>query len=426
MGVVTIAALGSVDDGKSTLLGRLLLDAGALSGDEREAVADAARRRGRERSELAFYTDGLTEERAQGVTVDLAHRMVERPSVRLHLVDCPGHARFAASTTAGVSSADGALVALDVTRGLGDGARAHLATAAVLGGPRVVVALTKMDAVGFSEDRGAQLSEQVRAWLGRLGRRDVEVVPTAAVEGDQVVWRSDRLRWYEGPTVLEALELTPPARPETGFRVVVQGTVAGPDGARWILGRLSGDKLGVGASVVVLPSGEETVVERLVVSGRPASVAHHGSAVALGLADPLCIARGEVIVGVDSDRPQVVREAEARLRWLAPGELRAPWRGEARLAGTTCRAVIDEVVRRLDVEGPAWVAASRAAEGDLVDVRVAFAQPVVVDEYARNRETGSLVLADPTTLEVVAIGALQAPLAGSSDRAEPSEGATER
>lgn len=421
MPVVTVAALGSVDDGKSTLLGRLLLDAGALRGDEREAVADAARRRGRELSQLAFYTDGLAEERAQGVTVDLAHRMVDRPSGRLHLVDCPGHARFAASTTAGVSSADASLVALDVLRGLGEGARAHLATAAVLGGPRIVVALTKMDAVGYSEARGLELSAAVRAWLARLDRSDVEVVPTAAVEGDLVVRRTDRLGWYEGPTVLHALDSTRPAVPRTDGRVVVQGTVAGPDGARWVLGRLSGGELGVGASVVVLPSGEETVVERLLVAGRPSSVARHGSAVALGLADPLCVERGELLVATDGDWPTVAREVQARLRWLAPGELRAPWRGEARLAGTTCRAAVDEVVRRLDLEGPSWVRADRAVQGDLVDVRVAFAQPVAIDTYAANRDTGSIVLADPTTLEVVAIGALVGPHSGPPDRARSSE-----
>jgi len=406
MALVSIAAVGSVDDGKSTLLGRLLLDAGTVRADERDALAEAARRRGREQAALAFVTDGLAEERSQGVTVDLAYRTLEGLRGRLCVVDCPGHQRFAASTTAGVASADGVLVALDALRGLGDGARAHLGTLAVLGAAHVVVALTKMDSVNCSEERFAELSSEVRAWLGRLCPSFVEVLPTAAVDGDQVVRRSGRLGWFEGPTLLEALSAVEPVRPETAGRVVVQGTVLGSDGARWVLGRLFGGDLGVGTLLKAPVTGEQTVLEHLVVSGRSATVARHGAAVALGLADPLCVARGELLVDAAGEEPLVTSEVRVRLRWLGPAPLRAGWQGEARLAGAVHRVALQEVAFRLDLGSPAWVPATGADRGDLVEATLVFARPVVVDPYRANRDTGSVILADPVSLEVVGMGAI--------------------
>ena len=315
--MLRVATAGSVDDGKSTLIGRLLHDSKSLMADELGTAADLAR-----------LTDGLRAEREQGITIDVAYRHFATPTRRFVLHDCPGHAQYTRNMATGASTADLALVLVDARRGMTEQSRRHLAIASLLGVPNVTVLVNKMDLVGYAEERFDAVAREVLDWASRLGLHGVGFIPVSALHGDNVVDRSEAMPWYAGESLLEHLESVPAANglSDGPARLPVQYVIRA-DGTRWYAGRLAGGTLSVGDDIVVLPSGTRTRVAAFE-DGEDTAAAPRSIAVALE--DELDVGRGDLLA-----RPAEAPGARARavgdavLARRRAGAARRPLSGQA-------------------------------------------------------------------------------------------------
>ncbi|WP_084724935.1 sulfate adenylyltransferase subunit 1 [Streptacidiphilus melanogenes] len=417
--LLRLATAGSVDDGKSTLVGRLLHDCQAVLADQLAAVARASRERGLGAADLALLTDGLRAEREQGITIDVAYRYFATPRRRFILADTPGHVQYTRNMVTGASTADLAVVLVDARGRVREQTRRHLAVAALLRVPRLVLAVNKMDLVGYAEPVFAAVALECAAYAADLGVTDVLAVPVSALHGDNVVHPSASMDWYSGPTLLEHLESVevdedPQALPARfPVQYVLRAPESGPDaGYRGYAGRLAGGVLRRGDRVAVLPSGRTTTVagiDRL--DRRDADLAVTDQSVTLRLADDLDVGRGDLIAPVTAT-PQVGREFTATVCHLDARPLRPGQHVLLRQQTAVVRAVVRSLDARLDLATLAAAPAPDALEAnDLGQVTVATAEPVAFDEYRDNRRTGAFLLVDPAdgaTLTAGMVGALRA------------------
>ncbi len=413
--LLRFAAIGSVDDGKSTLIGRLLLDTRQLFDDQLEAVGADSRRRGGTEMDLAFVTDGLRSEREQGITIDVAYRYAATTSRKFVIADCPGHVQYTANMATGASTADLGLVVVDVTAGLREQTRRHTCIAALLGVDQLVVAANKMDLVSWRQDRYEVVKAQMEALARRLGIRSCAVVPISALHGDNVVARSDAAPFYRGPTVLETLESAP-----AGTWSAVRGDRVGA-GARlpvqWVLrhgksrsyaGILDGGPLATGDEVVVLPAGFCTTVSALGTYDGPIREAPVGLAVSVELADDLDVGRGDLIAAA-FDPPAVTSDVEATVCWFGHRSLAAGDRFRVKHTTREAPARVTEIVAKLDVHDLALVGTTGLDDNEIGVVRLATGTPLAVDPYARSRVTGGFVLVDEATNATLAAGMVGPP-----------------
>jgi sulfate adenylyltransferase large subunit len=388
--VLRVATAGSVDDGKSTLIGRLLHDAKALMADELGTAADLAR-----------LTDGLRAEREQGITIDVAYRHFATPNRRFVLHDCPGHAQYTRNMATGASTADLALVLVDARRGMTEQSRRHLAIAALLAVPGVTVLVNKMDLVGYAEDRFDAVVREVIDWSSRLGLYDVGFIPISALHGDNVVDPSDAMPWYGGESLLEHLEAAPAGNglADGPARLPVQYVIRA-DGERWYAGRLASGTLEIGDEILVLPSGTRTRV-RAFEDGRDRAAAPRSIAVAL--TDDLDVGRGEVLAR-SAEAPRPVRELTATVCWLGDAPARP---GDRCLIKHTTRSVparLEAIEHRLDVTTLAHEPADELALNAIGRVRLRLGAPIVPDRYDHVRATGSFIVIDEATNDTVGAG----------------------
>ena len=400
MQLLRLATTGSVDDGKSTLIGRLLHDAKLLLEDQVEAVAASTARRGGEGLDLSLVTDGLRAEREQGITIDVAYRYFATPTRAFIVADTPGHVQYTRNMVTGASTSDVAVLLVDARHGVREQTRRHAAVAALLGVHHLVLAVNKLDLVGWSADRYHEIVADVHALAAGLGVAEVHLVPISALHGDNVVDPSPNTPWYVGPTLLGLLETLPiddAVAASTGLRLPVQLVIrprVGSGEGRWYAGHLSGGSVAPGQEVVVLPSARTTTIT---------AVEGDGAAVRVQLADELDVARGDLLAAAD-DRPIVVTELEATVCWFSEQPLRA---GDRLLVKHTTRTVPARVVaieHRLDVETMEHHATDVLEMNDLGRVRLVTATPLVVDAYRRNRRTGSFIAVDERTNATVAAG----------------------
>jgi sulfate adenylyltransferase large subunit len=394
--MLRVATAGSVDDGKSTLIGRLLFDSKSLMADQEAGLED-----------LALLTDGLRAEREQGITIDVAYRHFATPNRRFVLHDCPGHAQYTRNMATGASTADLALILVDVRRGLTDQSRRHMAIAALLRVPQITVCVNKMDLVGYAEEAFDGVCREVLELAAELDLHDLAFIPVSALEGDNVVERSERMPWYAGEPLLEHLENAPAGlggagSSEAPARLPVQLVIREGETRRYA-GRLSAGTLRPGDEVVVLPSGVRTRVAAVDGPGGPREEAFSPMSVAIGLEDEIDVARGDLIAAV-ADAPAAARELEATVCWLGD----APARPGARLllkhTTRTVRARLEEIVDRLDVTTLGRADAGELALNDIGGVRLRLGEPVMADPYADVRATGAFILIDPATNETVGAG----------------------
>ncbi|HVN13833.1 MAG TPA: GTP-binding protein [Kineosporiaceae bacterium] len=404
-GLLRVATAGSVDDGKSTLLGRLLHDAKGVLADQLAAVAAASERRGGPDAapDLSLLTDGLRAEREQGITIDVAYRYVATARRTFVLADTPGHVEYTRNMVTGASTADVALVLVDVRHGITAQSRRHAAIAALLRVPQVVLVVNKMDLVGWDRSAYEHVAAEFRTWSGRLGIRGVVAVPVSALQGDNVVAPSELAPWYAGPTLLEHLE-TVEAGPERtrSLRFPVQYVVRAPEqGYRGYAGRVAGGAVRPGDPVVVLPSGARTAVAAVETYDGPLESAEEGRSVVLRLADDVDVARGDLLAPA-ADPPALTRAFEATVCWLADEPL-GPRRYLLKHTARTTRAVV-EVTGVLDVTTAALGPASGLSLNDLGRVRLRTAEAVALDDYAANRRTGAFILIDEASGATVAAG----------------------
>ena len=420
MDLLRFAAVGSVDDGKSTLIGRLLFDTRQLFDDQIEAVTAASVRRGVGGVDLSFVTDGLRAEREQGITIDVAYRYAATPRRKFVIADCPGHVQYTRNMATGASTADLALVVVDATTGLREQTRRHCCIAALLGVGQFVVCANKMDLVDWDEGAYRRVADEAGALARRLGVTSVSVVPVSALHGDHVGRRSGAAPWYEGPTVLEALESAPAggwavahgAR-GTAARLPVQWVLRHAGGGRSYAGMVNGGPLRAGDPVLVLPAGVATSVTSVGTSDGPLDEAPVGRSVSVRLADDVDVSRGDLVAAAD-EPPEVTTQIEATVCWFGERALRAGERLRVKHTTRVTPARIDAVTDRLDVNGLVLEPVSTLADNDIGVVRLTTATPLAVDPYRRDRVTGSFVLIDEATNATLGAG-----MVGRPDLAAP-------
>jgi sulfate adenylyltransferase large subunit len=412
---------GSVDDGKSTLIGRLLYDSKQVFEDQLEHVAQASARRGGSGAlDLALLTDGLRAEREQGITIDVAYRYFATAQRRFIIADCPGHQQYTRNMVTGASTADLSVILLDARKGVLEQSKRHAFISALLGIPHLVVAVNKMDLVERSQARFDELVVEFAGFAAKLGgRAKLAYIPISALEGDNVVERSPQMDWYDGPTLLELLEQVEVAydHPDaTPARFPVQwvirpsgGNLAAPwgqDGGdyRGYAGQLASGSLRVGEEVVVLPSGLRTRIAAIDTFSGPLEEALAPMSVTLRLEDELDVSRGELICRVQ-DTPTVGRELRADVCWLNERPLRAGGRYVIKHTTRSATAIVEELGDRVDVHTLERVPApGELTLNDIGAVRLRTSSPLAFDTYRVNRRTGSFILIDEATNETVGAG----------------------
>ncbi|HEV3263923.1 MAG TPA: GTP-binding protein [Acidimicrobiales bacterium] len=416
MDLLRFATIGSVDDGKSTLIGRLLFDTRQLFDDQLTAIETASERRGLGEVDLSFVTDGLRAEREQGITIDVAYRYAATPTRKFVIADCPGHVQYTRNMATGASTADLALVVVDAPKGLREQTRRHVCIAALLGVRHLIVAANKMDLVDWDQSTYQQVVTEMSRLADRLGVESCTVIPVSALRGDNVAIRSDAAGWYDGPTILEALEQAPAGewagahgdRRGSGSRLPVQWVLRQPGGGRTYAGMVNGGPLRQGDEVVVLPGGQRSTVAAVETLDGPLDEAAVGLSVSVQLADDVDVSRGDLLAAAD-DPPDVVTQLVATICWFDPRPLTAGAQYRIKHTTRVTPARILSVDGRLDVNRLELLPADSLAENDIGTATIAVATPLAADPYQRNRITGSFVVIDPTTNGTVAAGMVGPP-----------------
>ncbi len=416
MDLLRFAAVGSVDDGKSTLIGRLLYDTRQLFDDQVAAVEAASARRGVGEVDLSFITDGLRAEREQGITIDVAYRYAATPRRKFVIADCPGHVQYTRNMATGASTADLALVVVDVVNGLREQTRRHACIAALLGVNQFVVCANKMDLADWSEAAYRAVAEEFEGLADRLGVASWRVIPVSALHGDYVVDQSGAAPWYEGPTVLEALEDAPAGAWASGHgtgagggaRLPVQWVLRRPGGGRSYAGMVNGGALRTGEAVVVLPEGWRTTVTGIETYDGPLDEAPVGISVSVDLADDLDVSRGDLVASA-GDSPEVVKDLVATVCWFSDRPLRGGDRLRVKHTTRSTPARVTAVRGRLDVNRLEIDPAAELVNNDIGTVELTTAVPLAVDPYRHDRITGSFVLVDEATNATVAAGMVGEP-----------------
>ncbi len=410
-GVLRFLTCGSVDDGKSTLIGRLLYDSRAILADALQALETTSRRRGHAGLDLSLLTDGLSAEREQGITIDVAYRYFATATRTFIIADAPGHEQYTRNMVTAASTADLALILVDATRGVRPQTRRHAALAHLLGIRHLVFAVNKLDAVGYDPAVfRARVDELTQACSG-LGIMAPRFVPCSALEGDMVVRRGHRLRWYEGPTLLDVLESAEADRDAATrpfrFPVQVVGRPVPGLAPRRYLGRIASGSVAPGDAVAVLPGGRRATVSRirLLEADLPRAVA--GQSVSLELAEELDLARGDQVASAASP-PRATRRVEATLFWLAA----RPWDPSRPmvLRHTTreVRARIPGIEGSLNLGSGVLAPAPGLEMNDIAVVRLELQQSIFADPYARDRSGGAFLLRDAATHHPLAAGLVRA------------------
>jgi sulfate adenylyltransferase large subunit len=408
--LVRLVTAGSVDDGKSTLIGRLLYDTKQILADQLEHIEETSKRRGDGYVNLALLTDGLRAEREQGITIDVAYRSFVTPRRRFQLADAPGHVQYTRNMVTGASTADVAIILVDARRGVIEQTRRHSYIAAILGIPHVVVAVNKMDLVDFAEERFREIEQELRETSERLGLRDVHVIPMSALRGDNVVERGEAMPWYDGPTLLEHMETVEVAgdRDLDHRRFPVQWVIRPISDEhhdyRGYAGQVAGGVWRAGDDVVVLPSGRRSTVASVETADGPLDAAVPGLSVTIRLADDLDVSRGDLLADPEQ-APTVARELDATVCWMAEQPLEPRTRLAIKHTTRTVRAVVDELVSVVDIHSLEDEPSPERLElNDIARLRLRLSEPLAVDTYVDNRATGAFILIDEATNDTVAAG----------------------
>ena len=408
--LLRLVTAGSVDDGKSTLIGRLLFDTKQILTDQLEHIEDASRRRGHDYVDLALLTDGLRAEREQGITIDVAYRSFVTPRRRFQLADAPGHVQYTRNMVTGASTADVGVILVDARKGVVEQTRRHSYIVAMLQLHHVVYVVNKMDLVDFSEERFDEIARDLAELSSRLELHDVSVIPVSALRGDNVVDRTDAMPWYAGKTLLDHLECIELARDrDFGWRRFPVQWVIRPmtdehHDFRGYAGQVASGTWQAGDEVVVLPSGLRTTVAAVETADAPLDEAIPGQSVTIRLADDVDVARGDVLAD-PAHPPVVARQLLARVCWMSEQPLDPRARLLVKHTTRTARAIVDELVSVVDIERLEDVAAPDRMElNDLGVVRLRLAEPLAVDAYADHRATGSFILIDDSTNDTVGAG----------------------
>ncbi len=411
MELVRLATTGSVDDGKSTLIGRMLYDTKQIFQDQLDAIELASKNRGTDYVDLALLTDGLRAEREQGITIDVAYRYFATPKRKFVLADTPGHIQYTRNMVTGASTADIALVLVDARAGILEQTRRHSFIASLLRVPHLVLCVNKMDLVDFSEDRYNEIVDEFKDFATRLDIHDLRFVPVSALEGDNVVEESERTPWYSGPSVLHLLEDIYVASDRNMIDVrfpvqyVIRPHTMEHQDYRGYAGQVVGGVLKPGDDVMVLPSGFESRIASIDTYDGPVAEAAPPMSVTIRLEDDLDISRGDMICR-PHNRPDVGQDIDAMICWLTDqAQLRPGAKYAIKHTTRWARALVADMQYRLDINSlHRDEEADHLSLNEIGRIRLRTTQPLFFDEYRRNRATGSFILVDEGTNSTVGAG----------------------
>ncbi|MFT3860875.1 sulfate adenylyltransferase subunit 1 [Micropruina sp.] len=422
-----MATAGSVDDGKSTLVGRLLHDSKSVLTDQLDAVERVSKEKGLGIVDLALLTDGLRAEREQGITIDVAYRYFATAKRTFVLADCPGHVQYTRNTVTGSSTADVLVLLVDVRKGVLEQTRRHLAVAALLRVPHLVFAINKIDLVDFDEARFSTVAAELDEVAAGLGIENVRCVPVSALLGDNIVERSEHTPWYHGPSLLDLLEELPSGTPveEEPFRFPVQLTIRPQAAARdpqhaeyrGYAGQIASGVVRVGDRVSVLPTGRTTTVTGIDAAGEQLDEAFAPMSVTLRLADEVDITRGELIAGV-TDAPTPTQDVDGLVCWLSDRALRPGSKVLLKHTTRTVQGIVKQIKGRLDLDTLTPVEAEALTLNDIGRVTIRLAAPIVAEEYTTSRRTGAFLLVDPQMGSTLAAGMVRSGLGADDFEAE--------
>jgi len=408
--LVRFATAGSVDDGKSTLIGRLLYDTKSIFDDQLEHVEETSKRRGDTYTNLALLTDGLRAEREQGITIDVAYRYFHTPRRKFIIADTPGHEQYTRNMVTGASTADLALVLIDARKGVLEQSRRHAFIASLLQIPHLVVCVNKMDLVRFDQEVFDRISSEFSGWAAKLDIHDITFIPISALHGDNVVSRSERMSWYDGPSLLYHLEHVYVAsdRNLQDARFPVQWVIRPMSDEhhdyRGYAGEIASGVFRAGDEVIVLPSGRETRIAGIDTYDGELEEAYPPLSVTLRLEDDIDVSRGDMICR-PQNRPGEARDIDAMVCWMSDRPLSTAGRYRIKHTTRTALAKVDLVRYRIDVNSlhreqePAGLELNEVGR-----LRLRLSTPLFVDEYRRNRATGSFILIDESTNDTVGAG----------------------
>jgi len=403
--LLRLATIGSVDDGKSTLIGRLLVDTRQLFDDQLDAVVAASEKRGVGDLDLSFVTDGLRAEREQGITIDVAYRYASTPTRKFIIADCPGHVQYTRNMATGASTADLALVVLDVKHGLKEQTRRHLCIAALLGVHNLIVAVNKLDEAKWSQTAFQGVADELETIARELGFASMTIIPISALLGDNVVEPSANTPWYDGPTVIEALEESDAGtwtRTGHGARLPIQWVLRQPGGGRTYAGMVNGDSFRPGDVVTLLPANIKTAITAIHSGVKGRAEAGAGLSVDVKLADETDAGRGDMLAS--APLPTVTNEFVATICWFGEKPLVAGQRLRLKHTTKVTPVRVNTIDGVVDIGTLKVDAGRQLATNEIGLATLRTADPLVVDDYGDNRVTGSFVLIDEVTNATVAAG----------------------
>ena len=401
---------GSVDDGKSTLIGRLLYDSKSIFEDQLEAVENSSRKKGLENADLSLLTDGLRAEREQGITIDVAYRYFATPRRKFIIADTPGHVQYTRNMVTGASTADLAIILIDARHGLVEQTHRHSFIASLLGIKHLVVCVNKMDLVDFNEDAYQTITSAFRNFSSRLDIPDIKFIPISALLGDNVVEASAKMPWYEGGTLLSHLEEVHVGSDRNlqdcrfPIQYVIRPQTDEARDFRGYAGRIASGVFKVGDEVVALPSGMQSRVKEIFVGADAVERAFPPQSVTITLESDIDLSRGDMLVR-ENNQPQSLQEIDAQLCWMGEEALNPGVRYIVRHGTTEVKSMIREVLYKVDINTlHRNEDDEQVGMNDIARVRLRTASPLLADDYRRNRTTGSFILIDPGTNLTVAAG----------------------
>jgi sulfate adenylyltransferase subunit 1 len=417
---------GSVDDGKSTLIGRLLHDSKTVYEDQLASVKKSRINRSSGPIDFSLITDGLRAEREQGITIDVGYRYFATARRKFIIADTPGHEQYTRNMATGASTADLAVILIDGTKGLLPQTLRHTYISSLLGISSVVAAINKMDLLEYREDKFLHLEKEFRALAGQLGIREVQCIPVSALAGDNVVERSKKMPWYRGPVLLEYLETVPLGRPGTrrGVRFPIQYVVRPDAHFRGFAGQVAGGVIRPGDVVTALPSGQQSRVESIVTYGGPLAEAFSPQSVTLKLEDEIDLSRGDMLVSPENP-PRVSQRFRATVVWMHAQALEAGRLFLIKQCARQVRGKATKIFHRVNVDTFETESAGRLEMNDIAVVEFETNSPLFFDSYQENRTTGSFIVIDLLTNATLGAGMIQKDLPESADILTGQEGLTQ-
>ncbi|WP_026957096.1 sulfate adenylyltransferase subunit CysN [Algoriphagus vanfongensis] len=401
---------GSVDDGKSTLIGRLLYDSKSIFEDQIEAVKSSSEKKGFDYVDLSLLTDGLKSEREQGITIDVAYRYFATPKRKFIIADTPGHTQYTRNMVTGASTANLAIILVDARKGLLEQTYRHSFIASLLKIPHVVVCVNKMDLVDYSEDVYNKIVADYEAFASKLDIKDVQFVPISALNGDNVVDRSENMPWYEGSTLLYHLEHVHIASDFNHIdcrfpvQMVIRPHTLEFQDFRGYAGRIDGGIFKPGDEVKVLPSGFTSKIKSIELNGETIAEAYAPMSVTMTLEDEIDISRGDMIVR-PNNQPKSEQDLEVMVCWMNQKSLQNRTKLIVKHTTKECQAMVKDIQYKVDVNTLHRIEdIQEIGMNDIARVSIRTASPIFFDSYGKNRQTGSIILIDPNSNETVGAG----------------------